>query len=403
MPCDPLSRRPAARRVLAVPARMEQDDVSPKFEQLRQEIVNCISSGQLKPGDALPAERQLAEMHQVARSTVRLAMNALQRAGIVRRIQGRGTFIEEEAPDLCRGAFDAFALLLPEAHSGFFPALQHSFDNATAESHHQLLVCNTGGNIDRQGRIILQLLDKQVDGVALIPVTTSETPAYQIRQLQRAGIPVVICLHRVEEVHTPFLGIPFRETGRIVAQELVDRGHRRIGFLAPDRSPSVVSIEAALRSELAERGAHIAPGCALFGTESPVVSSQNESEIIAALAAMLERPDRPTALFVASDLLAESVFLAAQRLGWRVPQEISIVGFGGMVRSTPVLRLLTSVTIDERQLGERAARLLWQMRVGNLPLTSRQTWMASVATSAGQTLADAPGDLAMGSDSARRV
>lgn len=365
------------------------DAPRPKYEQLRRQIAGEINSGRWKPGDALPTERWWADERGLARSTVRQALAALERDGLIRRRQGKGTFVEERARQRSRAGLNAFALVLPETQAGFYPSLQRSFDEAAAEVHHQLLVCNTGNNVDRQGNVILQLLDKQVAGVAIVPVTAPSTPDYQVRQLQSHGIPVVFCHRRVEGIDAPLLAIPFREVGRLAGRALAERGHRRVAFFAQQRASSSIEYEAGLRAGLAERRGRVPDGCTFFSSAS-IGSDEHDREIAAALRAMLDRPGRPTAIFTSFDSVAENVYLLLERIGLRVPDDISLVGIGGVSRTGPMMRRLTSVTVDEVQIGRAAATMLDQMRRGELPLDDATTHLATIGLSRGQTLGPAP-------------
>lgn len=362
----------------------------PKYEQLKQQIIEQITSGKLKPGDALPTERWWSEQNKLARSTVRQAMSSLERDGLIRRLQGKGTFVHEQALERFSQGLAVFALMLPETQTGFYPSLQRNFDEAAVAVHHQLLICNTGNNVDRQGNIILQLLDKQVAGVALVPVTQAPTPVYQVRQLQKAGIPVVFCHRRVEGINAPLLAIPFHDIGRFVARNLVELGHRRVAFFAPHRTAGSVAYEAGLRAGLSEGRAQVQDGCTFYGFDGMVNPAEYESEIASALEHMLEREDRPTAIFASFDSLAELIYLLLERFGLRVPDDISIVGLGGISRSTPMMRRLTSATVDEVQIGRRAAELLDRMRRGDMPIDSNVTHVAPIGMSDGQTLGQVP-------------
>ena len=68
-----------------------------KHEQVRKHILEEITSGQLRPGDALPSEQQLADAFSIARATVRQAMAALESDRLITRVQGKGTFVHEGA------------------------------------------------------------------------------------------------------------------------------------------------------------------------------------------------------------------------------------------------------------------------------------------------------------------
>lgn len=70
----------------------------PRYAQLTSALRGCIQAGQLQAGDALPAERRLAELLQVSRSTVVTAYDTLAGEGWVTRRQGSGTRVSPTAP-----------------------------------------------------------------------------------------------------------------------------------------------------------------------------------------------------------------------------------------------------------------------------------------------------------------
>jgi GntR family transcriptional regulator of arabinose operon len=372
-----------------LPAREPGASGTPKYERLRQYFVEEVLAGRLKPGDMLPTEQQLADTYAIARSTVRQALATLQRDGLIERIQGKGTFIHEDARVRSRPDLDVFALVLPETQSAFYPSLQRSFDEAAGRVHNQILVCQSNNNLDRQGNVILQLIDKEVAGVAIVPVTIPPTPVYQIRQLQKAEIPVVFCHRRVEGVRAPLLAIPFREVGRLAGRALVERGHRRVAFFAPHLSESAVGYLEGLLDVLPPGGV-TAEHRVIFGPESVPDPEVHEPEMLAALSAVVNHPERPTAIFTTFDSAAELIYLLLLRLGLRVPEDISLIGFGGTVRSSPILHRITSVSVDETEIGRRAVELLDRMRRHELPRDSHETFVMPIRLSDGQTLGPAP-------------
>ncbi len=65
------------------------------YQQVSEEIQNMILNGELKLGDKLPAERKMAEMLDVSRTSVREALRSLEIIGIIESRQGEGNFISE--------------------------------------------------------------------------------------------------------------------------------------------------------------------------------------------------------------------------------------------------------------------------------------------------------------------
>lgn len=76
------------------------------YEQIVQQIEESILTGTLKPGDQLPAERELAQRFGVSRTAVREAVKALQEKGLVEAYSGRGTFITKGTSHAIRQSLD---------------------------------------------------------------------------------------------------------------------------------------------------------------------------------------------------------------------------------------------------------------------------------------------------------
>jgi len=80
---------------------IEADGLGPTAEDVRKKILALIAAGEMRPGQKLGAERDLAQEFQVSRSTLRQALSSLEDSGAVRRLPGRGggTFISPEKID----------------------------------------------------------------------------------------------------------------------------------------------------------------------------------------------------------------------------------------------------------------------------------------------------------------
>ena len=358
----------------------------PKYEQLRDHIAGEIRSGRLAPGASLPSEHRLAELLQFARSTVRQAMAALEREGLIRRVHGKGTFVHEAARVRSRDGRDLFALIVPETQAGYYPSLQRSFEEAAAALHGQVIVCNSNNEIERQGNSILQLIDHRVAGVAIVPTTNPKTPAFHLRQLQRHGIPVVCCSRGVAGVSAPLLGIPFEDIGRRAGEAIAAAGHRHVAFIAPTRATSSEGYERGFRAALRAFSNGDTEMTAHYGSIPSPDAASHEEEISQTLEELLNSDQPPSAIFTSFDSVAEVVHMLLIRRGLRIPEDISLVGVGGSQRHGAFLRRLTSITIDEVQLGRAAIEMLERMRHGDLPVDSDEQQDMPIALNPGKTL-----------------
>jgi GntR family transcriptional repressor for pyruvate dehydrogenase complex len=76
------------------------------YQQIVEQIEQSIRTGQLKPGDQLPAERDLAERFGVSRTAVREAVKALCEKGLVEALPGRGTFVIDATSQVIKQSLD---------------------------------------------------------------------------------------------------------------------------------------------------------------------------------------------------------------------------------------------------------------------------------------------------------
>lgn len=69
--------------------------MKPRYQQLKDLIIQRISTGELRPNDRVPSENELVEAQSVSRMTANRAMRELTDEGYVKRIAGRGTFVSD--------------------------------------------------------------------------------------------------------------------------------------------------------------------------------------------------------------------------------------------------------------------------------------------------------------------
>ena len=364
----------------------------PKHEILRKFLLSELDSGRLKPGEPLPAEMTLVRELGVSRTTVRQAMATLQTEGLISRARGRGTFVTDLAAKRLRQATATFALITTDTRVGYYPSLLHGFERACHGMGSQTLICSTGNNSFRQCDHILQLLDREVAGVAIIPAEAPPTRPYQVNQLKKRGIPVVFCHRPVEGVRAPVLAIPFRQIGEMAATRLREQGHRRIAALVPNKeSTGAAQIISGLQETLATTGSvledRLIKEIDAVHVESLRTKTEEVRQIIKDL---LSLPERPTAIVTSYDPLAEIIYMALAQLGVRMPQDVSLISFGGTWRENPITQTLTSVAIDETQVGNKAAHILEEMRSGKRALDNSDVISLPLSITRGTTTGEAP-------------
>jgi GntR family transcriptional regulator of arabinose operon len=370
------------------PARIRRG--KPKGERLRTHLLSEIASGSLNPGDALVAERDLAKVMQISRSTVRQTLDDMEREGIIHRVQGKGTFVaDRQSPELAARSASVAIVVLDVATS-YYVSLLSGFEDACTQAGQTAVVCNSGNSIDRQANHLMRLLSQRVFGVVLNASSLAATPTYQVELLQDAGIPVVLLHRPIPEVRAPVLEMPADEIGHRAARMLIDAGHRRVALFDSYRVDLSIRTEASFQKTLNDAGLDLPASNIVYGQNSEWFSKANLDEydrhLDSILPKLLSQPKPTTAFFAADEYVAEHIYLSAQRLGVRIPDDLSIVSTGGAHRDGVIRKRLTTIAIDEVAAGKKAVELLQEMRAGKRPINDSEQIRLALSCIEGETL-----------------
>ncbi|HLV03355.1 LacI family DNA-binding transcriptional regulator [uncultured Georgenia sp.] len=206
-----------------------------------------------------------------------------------------------------------------------------------------------GGDVGWERRSLSRLSGTLIDGAVLVTPTVVEV---------RDDVPVVAI-----DPHRGPSGIATvdadNDAGAVLATaHLIALGHRRIGFLGgrPDLESSRQR-EEGFRSAMAAAGLPVDPALVRVGGYKREGADRPAHELLA-------RPDRPTAVFAANDLMALATIDAARDVGLRVPQDLSVVGFDDVPEAVAATPPLTTVAQPIQQMGAEAIGLLVELVAG---------------------------------------
>ena len=170
--------------------------------------------------------------------------------------------------------------------------------------------------------------------------------------------------HRVPTVLIPgdsslpgVASVTFDVAGATAAatRHLLDLGHRRIGFIGGVPSSLLHRDRlAAYRHVLAEGGGEADPR---LEAETNFTAAEAYDRALH----LLRRPERPTALLCSNDVMAQAAQAAAQKLGLRVPSDVSLVGLAGLPGPRLAAPALATVIVDFEQAGAAATTLLLKL------------------------------------------
>jgi GntR family transcriptional regulator of arabinose operon len=325
------------------------------FVYFKEQILN----GSWAPGLKLPTELELSKTHQLSRGTVRLALSNLESEGLLERVQGRGTFVRANLPaaeTTASGRERRIGLVLNRPVTAQINLeIMVGVEQAIKARGYQLSFAYCEENQEQQFQDITRMLDDQVAGLVIFPVSDKESDK-SIELLRSKNVPFVLVDRYLPHVDSDFVvadnvGGAYRAT-----QHLLILGHRNIGFgfnnIESLHTTSVRSRWEGYRKALEEYQIPYDEKL-IFHQPKP-----GEGTMRAEFEKFLFQAKRPTAIFAVNDYLALEMLQAAHRAGVKIPEELALIGFDDTSFSSHLNPPLTTVSQPLLDLGFRAGDLI---------------------------------------------
>lgn len=240
--------------------------------------------------------------------------------------------------------------LVPKLANPFFSEILSGISEVLRKKGLSLLVLDTTAGPEQPALTMLApyLNRSRSDGVIVLDGSLDP------RLFDSPGCPPLVqACEWIDGLDAPRVLADNVEGGRLAARHLADLGHRRILHLTGPRGNSLT---------IARREGFL-QGLAEAGLPAPRADDSVEGNFTArfgreAADGVLDRPDRPTAVFCDNDEMAIGLINGLICGGLRVPQDISVMGFDNIEMSAYCLPPLTTIRQYRARLGRRAAELL---------------------------------------------
>jgi len=347
--------------------QISKESSLPLHIQLLEELRRTIMDGEFKPGDRLPGEWELVQSLDISRATIQRAWQAAEKEGLIYRVAGKGTYVAQ--PQSGNENRTAIGFLIPEYHSTFAVQMLGGAEGVLRKHGYSLMFAHTDRDIQEENRLMEEMTANGIRGFLMVP---AKGPANgRFPAIAGPDIPIVLMDRPINGLLLPCITSNNYEGGRQAMQHLIDLGHRRIVFLARPHMDLWPVAERYRAYQDALKAISIEPEPAfLIGTEREMSSReayiQHDNEEIAPLLDLLQRPDRPTAIFAVNDWMAMRALYAASHLGLCVPDDLSIAGFDNLDIGEYINPPLTTVAQEAALMGAEAARRLLAIIEGQL-------------------------------------
>lgn len=305
--------------------------------------------------------QDVAKLAGVSRTTVSFVLNNVPGVKITEETRQRVLEAARElnyyptaaARSLASGKTQRIGLILGEGQKrlssdAFLPAF---LQGVTASMHQRgyLLVVQMEEDVPSHEAYVRLIREQQVDGL-IISGPRSDDPL--LPELEEDQFPLI--LHgRMRDCAIPCVDVDNKAGAYQAVTHLIGLEHRRIGFIsnAPLSYSGAQERFAGYKQALTEHDIFLDKSLVRTAAFLPETGR-------AAMEVLLALPERPTAVFAASDVVAIGVMSAIQAAGLKIPDDIAVVGFDDIFLAAHTQPPLTTIRVPAYGLGWTAAEVL---------------------------------------------
>ncbi|MER7915591.1 MULTISPECIES: LacI family DNA-binding transcriptional regulator [unclassified Streptomyces] len=269
------------------------------------------------------------------------------RARVQRAIDELGYRPNLVARHLRNGRTGIIALAVPELGNPYFSEVAGAVIDAAARHDYTVLLDHTAGLREKEILVCQGFRAQIIDGLILSPIRMATEDL-----LARTDTsPLVLLGEREYEAPFDHIAIDNVAAARAAVQHLLDTGRRRVAFLGARHESAREPAHLRLRGW---REAHTAAG--LRPPELLVMATDgyDRQDGAVAMAALLDRGERPDAVFAFNDLVALGAMRVLASRGLRVPQDIAVAGFDDIEEARYAAVALTTIAPDKRAIAQIA-------------------------------------------------
>jgi LacI family transcriptional regulator len=240
-------------------------------------------------------------------------------------------------------------LVIPAVTNPIFARVVLGLDERAYELGYDLVMAQSLNLPEREEKVIRRMLSRRVDGMLVFPVYRLEPTALIYEELKTRNIPTVLLGHRAPFC-AHFVSVETNDAvaSYLMTQHLLQLGHRRIAFLAgPPVAPAsqyrLEGYRRALREAQIEWDDRL-----VFNAGSTIEEGEKAAQ------QMLQESPQVTAVQAVNDLVAIGAANHFLQQGHRIPEDLSVVGYGNILASEYFRVPLTTVRQPKLRLGVAA-------------------------------------------------
>ena len=243
---------------------------------------------------------------------------------------------------------NTIALVFTDITNPFFNTIARGVEDSASSAGFNVIFCNTDESNDQEQKYIQLLIQKQVDGILLVPANSQSE---SIKFIQDQKTPLVVIDRSVPNQDVDMIRGDSEAGAYQITTHLIELGHQRISLLTGPQGVSTA--EERIKGYCRAMKVHNLENFIDFH-----YGNFSRQSGIDATRALFMGQVKPTALFAANNLIAVGALSVLRELGLSVPEQVSVVSFDGIPENLTVIPFLTTVNQPSYEIGKQATELL---------------------------------------------
>ncbi len=243
-------------------------------------------------------------------------------------------------------------VVVPQVKHYFFASIMAGITDVAYQAGYTVMICQSNEDVQREMSNINVLISHRVAGL-LISVSSTTTNTDQFSRFKKGGIPLVFFDRVCTGVDVSTVVVDDYDGAFHATEYLIGKGHKCIGHLGGPETLSIANLRyEGYRDALEKNGMS-------FCGEWVVRGGLNEEDGTDSATRLLEKAQaKPDALFCVNDPVAMGAMIALKKKGYRIPDDIAVVGFTDNPMAEIMEPPLTTVRQPAYEIGKTAAELL---------------------------------------------
>lgn len=343
----------------------------PLYKVIYENIFDKIKRGDLKEGDRIPSEIELAKMFNVSRITTKKALDLLSEEELIQRIQGKGSFVKKVAaeqrvflPEVTSSATRPLTvgLIISDFSESYGVKLVKQIEKEVAKLKGHLYLKISLENVFEEEKAIEDLLAQGVDGLIIFPVH-GENYNTRILELVLNQFPLVLIDRYLRGIQASSVSTDNLEAAKVATEYLLQLGHKDIAYLAPPEDGTTVLADRlyGYQSAFERTPQYFHPEYILTSSVSDFLVFEEQGdqfkEEFETIKEFIVKNPSITAFFACRYSLALVLQSVIESLGRKVPDDYSIICFDTLTTHIGTPRF-THILQDELEIAIKAVALL---------------------------------------------